>query len=126
MSGAMAKCWLWWPRIAVACAAVIGQAAAMPAAPANPLAMPAECQPSPPEPSRHRPGQPDADQPATAPCDPTRLPPPQADQLPAPQAAPNRWRVVDSLGHPANLANPYTANNILKADRPAFGTDWFF
>jgi hypothetical protein len=83
--------------------------------------------PATPEAARRRPGQPDVEPPPTAPpaCDPTRLAPPSADQLPAPQAT-NRWRIIDQLGHPANLANPYETNNVVKGDRPVFGGDWFF
>jgi hypothetical protein len=45
------------------------------------------------------------------------------DQLPP---VPDRWRIVDSLGYPKNLWDPYSGNNVLKADRPAFGKNWFF
>ncbi len=39
---------------------------------------------------------------------------------------PDRWRIVDTLGYPQNLWDPYSGNNPLKADRPVFGKDWFF
>jgi hypothetical protein len=39
---------------------------------------------------------------------------------------PDRWRIVDSLGYKTNLWDPYHGNNPLKADKPVFGTDWFF
>src|SRR5581483_5524486 len=37
---------------------------------------------------------------------------------------PDRWRIVDELGYPHNLLDPYNRNP-LKADRPFHG-DWFF
>jgi hypothetical protein len=50
--------------------------------------------------------------------------------LPAPSPQ-DRWRVIDPLGFPNNLMNPYATNNPLKGDRPlldrpVFGGDWFF
>ena len=39
---------------------------------------------------------------------------------------PDRWRIVDTLGYPQNLWDPYSGNNPLKADKPVFGKDWFF
>lgn len=39
---------------------------------------------------------------------------------------PDRWRIIDTLGYAKNLWDPYSGNNVLKADRPAFGKDWFF
>lgn len=59
------------------------------------------------------------------PCDPSRiLPPPLSDrEFPA---VPDRWRIVDSLpGYSDNLFDPYH-RNVLKADKPVFGDDWFF
>lgn len=52
-------------------------------------------------------------------CDPSRLPPP-ADLSAAAliEGLPDRWRIVDTLGYPQDLWNPYAGNNWLKADRP--------
>jgi len=41
-------------------------------------------------------------------------------------ALPDRWRIVSALGYPERWWDPYNGNNVLKADRPAFGDDWFF
>jgi hypothetical protein len=38
---------------------------------------------------------------------------------------PDRWRIVDALGYKQNLLDPYN-RNVLKADKPVFGEDWFF
>jgi hypothetical protein len=62
-------------------------------------------------------------------CDPDRLPTPDMARVPAPQAR-DRWRVVDQLGFPANVSNPYATNNVLKGDRPLLDRpilrgDWF-
>ena len=37
---------------------------------------------------------------------------------------PDRWRIVDTLGYPQHLLDPYN-RNVLKADKPVHG-DWFF
>ena len=63
-------------------------------------------------------------------CDPNRLPTPDTAALPAPNAQ-DRWRIVDQVGAPATLVNPYATNNVLKGDRPLldrplFGGNWFF
>ncbi|MFB3063087.1 MAG: hypothetical protein ACE1ZL_00170, partial [Gammaproteobacteria bacterium] len=39
---------------------------------------------------------------------------------------PDRWRIVSALGYSERWWDPYSGNNVLKADRPAFGDDWFF
>jgi hypothetical protein len=52
-------------------------------------------------------------------CDPGRLP--AAEGLSAAgliEGLPDRWRIVDTLGYPQDLWNPYAGNNWLKADRP--------
>lgn len=41
-------------------------------------------------------------------------------------AIPDRWRIVNAVGYPEKLWDPYSGNNVLKGDRPAFGDDWFF
>jgi hypothetical protein len=78
---------------------------------------------------RRRPGHTsrDRDEPD---CDPNRLPTPDTTVLPAPNAQ-DRWRIVDQVGAPATLVNPYATNNVLKGDRPLldrplFGGNWFF
>ena len=38
---------------------------------------------------------------------------------------PDRWRIVEALGYKNNIFDPYN-RNVLKADRPVFGEDWFF
>lgn len=38
---------------------------------------------------------------------------------------PDRWRIVDMLGYKSSLLDPYN-RNVLKADRPVHGEDWFF
>jgi hypothetical protein len=80
-------------------------------------------------PQRRRPGHTgrDRDEPD---CDPNRLPTPDTAALPAPNAQ-DRWRIVDQVGAPATLVNPYATNNVLKGDRPLldrplFGGNWFF
>jgi hypothetical protein len=80
-------------------------------------------------PQRRRPGHigRDRDEPD---CDPNRLPTPDTTALPAPIAQ-DRWRIVDQVGAPATLVNPYATNNVLKGDRPLFdrplfGGNWFF
>jgi hypothetical protein len=60
------------------------------------------------------------------PCDPTRLPDADPNALDAFPELPDRWRIVNLLGYPENLLDPYHGNNWLKGDRPAFGEDWFF
>ena len=63
---------------------------------------------------------------------PERAPPATVSPIPVPGVqsyaevvpVPDRWRIVDALGYPNNLLDPYN-RNILKADKPVFG-DWFF
>jgi hypothetical protein len=38
---------------------------------------------------------------------------------------PDRWRIVDALGYPQNLFDPYN-RNVLKGDKPVHNGDWFF
>jgi hypothetical protein len=87
------------------------------------------CTTDPSQPLRRRPGHTgrDHDQPD---CDPNRLPTPDTTALPAPNPQ-DRWRIVDQVGAPATLVNPYATNNLLKGDRPLldrpiFGGSWFF
>jgi hypothetical protein len=77
---------------------------------------------------RRRPGH-DPREHDEAECDPNRLPTPDTATLPSPNAQ-DRWRVIDSLGYPNTLTNPYATNNPLKGDRPLldrpiFGGTWF-
>jgi hypothetical protein len=81
------------------------------------------------QPSRRRPGHTPRERDA-AECDPNRLPAPDTTALPTPSAQ-DRWRVIDPIGFPATLVNPYATNNVLKGDRPLldrpiFGGNWFF
>jgi hypothetical protein len=96
------------------------------AAPFNPNS---DCTLDPSKPTRRRPGHTPREH-DEAECDPNRLPTPDTTALPAP-AAQDRWRIVDQIGAPATVVNPYGANNLLKGDRPLldrpiFGGNWFF
>jgi hypothetical protein len=83
-----------------------------------PAALPA-CPPErPATPPRPRPGA-DPEPFVPAACDPSRLPPPQGlSAAGLIEGLPDRWRIVDTLGYPQDLWNPYAGNNWLKADRP--------
>lgn len=59
-------------------------------------------------------------------CDERGLNPAVWGQLPHLAAIPDRWRIVTAVGYPERLWDPYSGNNVLKGDRPAFGRDWFF
>ena len=71
---------------------------------------------------RRRPGRP---LPAHAVCDGEGLEPAIWGSLPELTAVPDRWRIVSALGYAERWWDPYNGNNVLKADRPAFGGDWF-
>ncbi len=71
---------------------------------------------------RRRPGHPP---PAREYCEAEGLPPATWGELPDFAAVPDRWRIVSALGYPERLWDPYSGNNVLKGDRPAFGKDWF-
>jgi hypothetical protein len=73
-------------------------------------------------PVRRRPGRPVPD---IQYCD-EGLRPAVWDDFPDFAAIPDRWRIVSALGYPERWWDPYNGNNVLKADRPAFGDDWFF
>jgi hypothetical protein len=73
---------------------------------------------------RQRPGEGPPERLQPADCDPTRLPTPSASPLPG-SIPVDRWRIIDSLGHPDNRLDPYNTNNVLKGDRPILGTDGF-
>jgi hypothetical protein len=74
--------------------------------------------------TRQRPGQDPPERLQPDDCDPTRLPTPAFSPLPGPTPV-DRWRIVDSLGYPNNLTDPYATNNPLKGDRPVWGSDGF-
>ena len=115
-----------------------GQNAAAPAASATTTAQTSssavsnpnsDCDDDPAHPKRRRPGHTGKDYDNAA-CDPNRLPTPDAAALQGP-AAKDRWRIIDAIGYPDTLVNPYATNNLLKGDRPLldrslFGGDWFF
>ena len=58
-------------------------------------------------------------------CNPLALEEPSTDSQPDIEGIPDRWRVVSMLGVKRDLLDPYNGNNVLKADTPAFGEDWF-
>lgn len=72
---------------------------------------------------RRRPGRP---APRQDRCDLDGVPPAVWGTLPEITAVPDRWRIVSMLGYEERWWDPYNGNNVLKADRPAFGDDWFF
>ena len=74
-------------------------------------------------PQRRRPGRPAPDDQN---CEEQGLRPAVWDSLPDFVEVPDRWRIVSALGYPERWWDPYNGNNVLKADRPAFGDDWFF
>ena len=82
------------------------------------------CPPESTEPLRQRPGEAPPDRLQPVECDPTRLPIPSASPLPGVIPV-NRWRIIDALGYPNNLRNPYTTNNPLKGDRPVWRDDGY-
>ena len=72
---------------------------------------------------RRRPGNP---APSKEICDGAGLIPAAWGSQPAFAPIVDRWRIVSALGYPERLWDPYSGNNVLKGDRPAFGEDWFF
>lgn len=62
-----------------------------------------------------------------------RAPPASISPIPRPGLAdfvdsvpmPDRWRIVDTLGYKERWWDPYN-RNVLKADKPVVGDDWFF
>ena len=71
---------------------------------------------------RRRPGNPPRE---AHRCDEPGLAPAVWGDLPYFAAIPDRWRIVNAVGYPERLWDPYHGNNVLKGDRPAFGDDWF-
>ena len=72
---------------------------------------------------RRRPGSP---APSREYCTRDGVPPVDWHDLAGFAALPDRWRIVSLLDYPERWWDPYNGNNVLKADRPAFGDDWFF
>jgi hypothetical protein len=67
-------------------------------------------------------------EPVTQEVEPTVVSPvprPAMQDYPQGVAVPDRWRIVDALGYKNNYFDPYN-RNVLKADKPVFGGDWFF
>ncbi|MDY6946603.1 MAG: hypothetical protein SXG53_12855 [Pseudomonadota bacterium] len=62
-----------------------------------------------------------------------RAPPNSVSPIPRPGLAdfvdsvpmPDRWRIVDTLGYQERWWDPYN-RNVMKADKPVAGKDWFF
>jgi hypothetical protein len=82
------------------------------------------CPPDSADAPRQRPGEEPPQRLQPLECDPTRLPTPSASPLPG-SIPVDRWRIIDSLGHPDNRLDPYNTNNVLKGDRPILGADGF-
>ena len=82
------------------------------------------CTPQSPEPERQRPGEQPPERLQQPECDPTRLPTPIASPLPG-SIPVDRWRIIDSLGHPDNRLDPFNTNNPFKGDRPVWRDDIF-
>jgi hypothetical protein len=82
------------------------------------------CTPQSPEPERQRPGEQPPERLQQPECDPTRLPTPIASPLPG-SIPVDRWRIIDSLGHPDNRLDPFNTNNPFKGDRPVWRDDVF-
>jgi hypothetical protein len=82
------------------------------------------CPPDDPAAHRHRPGEESPERLQPEDCDPTRLPTPTTSPLSG-SIPVDRWRIIDALGHPANITDPYNTNNVLKGDRPIWGKDGF-
>ena len=82
------------------------------------------CPPDDPGAHRQRPGEATPERLQPEDCDPTRLPTPSTSPLPG-SIPVDRWRIIDALGHPANITDPYNTNNVLKGDRPIWGADGF-
>lgn len=53
------------------------------------------------------------------------IPRPRLEDFKAKIPIPDRWRIVDALGYKDRWYDPYN-RNVLKADKPIHGEDWFF
>jgi len=76
------------------------------------------------DPDRRIPGRPPPSEAVPPVTNPDAVPPPQAIEPYEAVPVPDRWRILDALGRPANLFDPYNTNT-LKGDKPIFGSDWF-
>jgi hypothetical protein len=77
------------------------------------------------EAERRIPGQPPPPEAVEPIENPAAILPPQAVSPSVSVAIPDRWRILDALGRPENVFDPYNTNTA-KADKPIFGEDWFF
>jgi hypothetical protein len=77
------------------------------------------------EAERRIPGQPPPPEAVEPIENPAAISPPQAVSPSVSVPIPDRWRILDALGRPENVFDPYNTNT-LKADKPIFGEDWFF
>jgi hypothetical protein len=77
------------------------------------------------ETERRIPGEPPPVTPPEPIENPAAVLPPQSVATSVSVAIPDRWRILDALGRPENVFDPYNTNT-LKADKPIFGEDWFF
>ena len=111
--------------VAFACATAAGRAAAEETSQPAAQTAPIPCPPQLPVESERRSTSVPVMRFEPTPCDPARLPAADPNQLAQFPVLPDRWRIVNLLGYPENLLDPYHGNNWLKGDRPAFGEDWF-
>jgi hypothetical protein len=99
-----------------------------PAQPVAPLTVQAQDAQPTDDTTRRRPGEPPPGSGPVAPVtEPNAVPPPQPIAPREFIPLPDRWRITDALGitHAEQIYDPYNPN-VLKADRPIFGDDWFF
>jgi hypothetical protein len=88
----------------------------------QPGTAPGQNRATPTAPTFIHPGEPAAEE--VAPTTVSPVPRPVMQDYPSIVAVPDRWRIVDALGYPKNLFDPYN-RNLLKADKPVY-KDWFF
>jgi len=72
---------------------------------------------------RRRPGHP-LERKTVRPSDPDRVAPAAVDQVGEIIPVPDRWRIMEALGQNHPWYDPYN-QNLLKADKPIHGGDWF-
>ncbi len=80
---------------------------------------------SPAEPAYQRQGRVRAPEQARATNPVSPIPRPTIDDYVSSVPVPDRWRIVDTLGYHDRWFDPYN-RNVLKADKPVYGEDWFF
>lgn len=73
---------------------------------------------------RRIPGRPPAIVPVPPVANPGAALPPQPVHTSNYLPVPDRWRILEALGRPERLYDPYDTNT-LKGDKPIFGNDWF-